>query len=379
MENNYVVLEKGDFSNSNNIALQSAKRIKVTGIDRRNMSEMHATVREEKQHFEEPEISNNYQRPIEIEPEVSAPEIEPSKEAESNEPTIGEFSYKNEKEEQIDNDVIDIINRRLEDSYKGQTKRADVISDSVEKTEDTSKVNEDKFMEVLQKECYTNQAKESKNAILVKYNQYKENLRDLEENLKLIVQEYTSFSEREIEIKKKRDIAFETTKKISKLDLEFAVNSNDNDLQDIVNSAAIAFDKNKKIYNDEGRKLIAISQDKESKSKEEKDIRNKIVKASKELQEFRNEQYQKMVYINEVDEEARKTDEKLTEITGIEAKPEPAIADSPLFETNRVPVTSISNPVANNINYGDMNNPFNWVRENSVNPIPEINTTKRVA
>lgn len=365
----FKVLRKGDFAKSNIAVLQEAKKLKTRGMDFINLKNTPATMPMiEEEIIEQPKLVEETpkSKPFEIEEskeEKVAEEIK--EETKEEEPKIAEFAYHAHKqEEDIDPDAIMQI-KELGEAYKGQPKTE--IKKHVEEKKEEVKITEEEFLQELNKESYSPKTKGYKNAIYQKYNQI---ISEIEENKKQIEAVTTSYGEEKETGLKLQDIKSDSQKMIdgvNALDLNFLVNRKDSKSINILRGLEELFNEHRQIIIDTIQEIKKSDERKKEIGQKEQNVRNEGAELNNKKNKFIKDNFEKITSINEIDEETRKLEESLTEVTGI--------SDTSLSlkseETNRVLVSNVTN------NLGETVNPFDRVRSDSVNP--EIPSIRKVA
>ena len=332
MDNEITIIDGQEYSEGQEAIV--SKRIKVND-QKLSAIASHKRIVEEKEEPVKVIESVEEKQEIKEEPVVEEePYFVKNIEIQKEEPVM-EFAYKSNKiEEEIAPEKIREI-KDLENAYKGQPKPEfkKVIDERPVKEE--KKITSEKFLEVLDKDCYSSKARQYKESIKRDYQEINSRLESQMKEIESIINMYKAATKTGNDLQETKSDSQAVINGINSLKLDFLIDRKDEKSVNVLKALEDLFNENKEIIISTTNELKKNDERKKEIGKNEQISKTRADKIKDERDSFEESHYQNIVELNERDEKLREANNGLTEFTGIMDK---EVSSEPQRET----VTNIS-------------------------------------
>lgn len=269
------------------------------------------------------------------------------------------FAYGLRKpEEDIDLDDITRI-KNIGDTYKGGNPKDDIKKVEVAKKEEKKeepKLTRETYEKELKIDAYSERIAKFIRKVREGYEMILSKISAKEQEINNITDEYAKETEIGSKLQENKKENQNVLKGINEWNLDFlSSRRNDENTKNLLAHIEGYFEANRQVLNQIIQEIANNDERKETLGKTEQRAREELASLKKQLQEYMDKTYPELKEANRTDAELKETDERITELTGIEAE-EPKLnmvePQGQAFEPERTKVTDVRN----------LNEPMQFVR-----------------
>ena len=298
----------------------------------------------------EPVVEEKIEMPKEelapVEPEIEVKEE--IKEEPKDEDITFAYGLRKPEEDIALDDITRIKN--IGDTYKGGNPKEDIKKVEVAKKEEKKeepKLTKDTYEKELKIDAYSERIAKFIRKVREGYDAILQKISLKEQEINNITNEYAKETEIGSKLQENKKENQSVLKGINEWNLDFlSPRRNDENTKSLIAHIEGYFETNRQILNQILQEIKNNDDRKETLGKAEQRAREELASFKKQLQEYMDKTYPELKEANRTDAELKETDERITELTGIEAE-EPKLnivePQSTAFEPERTVVTNVRN------------------------------------
>ena len=256
--------------------------------------------------------------PISFDIEEDVKEETEVKDFEPEEPTFSFAAYTAKKPEQVIDEEQEEQIKEKGDLYKGEP-RTDLSKILEEKPKvEEKKVTEVEFKKALAVESYSSQAALYKEKIAKEHEEFIANIEKLKTQLSDLKKAIKEARDKGHSLNEEKNVPQAILNGINGLNLEFLSDNKDELSANVISSLESLFNKNKNDLETIAKEIKEIDEVTKGLEKHEQVTAEELNKITDDKSNYENENYQKLVKLNEMDSKLKEANTGLSEFTGID-------------------------------------------------------------